>query len=150
MPTMTTRSFAPVLVPTLYLAFDLGNLRWELAFTTASGQAPRRRVSPARDLATLDREIARAKTHFGLPPNAPVITCYEAGRDGFWLHRALTARGITNTVIDSASIEVDRRRRRTKSDRLDATALLALQLRAAAGDRRSWHPVHGPTEDAED
>ena len=151
MPTLTTRSpFGAALVPTLHLAFDLGNLRWELAFTTTAGEPPRRRVCPARDLATLDREIARAKEHFHLPPNAPVVSCYEAGRDGFWLHRALTARGIANTIIDSASIEVDRRKRRAKSDRLDAAALLTLQLRAAAGDRRSWHPVTVPSEDAED
>jgi transposase len=129
---------------------DLGNIRWDLAFTTVAGEPPRRRVCPARDLATLDREIARAKDHFHLPPNAPIVSCYEAGRDGFWLHRALTVRGITNTIIDSASIEVNRRRRRDKSDRLDAAALLTLQLRAAAGDRRSWHPVNVPTEDAED
>ena len=151
MPTMTTRSlFAPTAVSTLHLAFDLGNLRWALAFTTTGGEPPRVRVMPARELPTLDREIARAKEHFHLSPNVPVVSCYEAGRDGFWLHRALTARGITNTVIDSASIEVDRRKRRTKSDRLDVTALLALQGRAAAGDRRSWHPVHVPTDDAED
>jgi transposase len=151
MPTMTTRPlFVSAPVPTLHLAFDLGNLRWDLAFTTTAGDPPRRRVCPARDLATLDREIARAKEHFHLPPNALVVSCYEAGRDGFWLHRALIARGITNTIIDSASIEVNRRKRRAKSDRLDAAALLTLKLRAAAGDRRSWHPVHVPTEAAED
>ncbi len=151
MPTLTTRSsFAPTVIPTLHVAFDLGNLRWELAFTTTAGEPARRRVCPARELATLDRELARAKEHFHLPPNAPIVSCYEAGRDGFWLHRALTTRGITNTIIDSASIEVNRRRRRTKSDRLDAAALLTLQLRAAAGDCRSWHPVNVPTEDAED
>ena len=147
---MTTRSLTPVPVPTLHLAFDLGNRRWDLAFTTTAGEPPRRRVCPARDLMTLDREIARAKDHFGLPPNAPVVSCYEAGRDGFWLHRALAARDIRNTIIDSASIEVNRRRRRDKSDRLDAAALLTLQLRAAAGDRRGWHPVHVPTDAMED
>jgi len=148
---MTTRSpLVSAAVPTLHLALDLGNLRWDLAFTTTAGNPPRRRICPARDLATLDRELARAKEHFHLPPNAPVVACYEAGRDGFWLHRALTARGIDTTIIDSASIEVNRRRRRDKSDRLDAAALLTLQLRAAVGDRRSWHPVRVPTEAAED
>ena len=67
MPTMTTRSpFVAAPVPTLYLAFDLGNLRWELAFTTTAGEAPRRRACPARDLATFDRELARAKDHVHL------------------------------------------------------------------------------------
>src|SRR5262245_15823711 len=146
MPTMTTRS----LVPTLYLARDLGNRRWALAFTTTRGEPPRRRVMPARDLPHLDREVERARTHFGLPDESPVVSCYEAGRDGFWLHRALTVRGIGNTVIDSASIEVNRRKRRAKSDRLDVEGLLALLLRAESGDRRSWHPVTVPTDEAED
>jgi len=66
MPTMTTRSlFAPTAVSTLHLAFDLGNLRWALAFTTTGGEPPRVRLMPARELPTLDREIARAGT---LPP----------------------------------------------------------------------------------
>ena len=130
MPTMTTRSLALVPVPTLHLAFNLGNLRWDLAFTTPAGEPPRRRVWPARDLATLEREIARAKEHFHLPPNALFVACYEAGRDGFWLHRALTARGISNTIIDSASIEVNRRRRRDKSDRLTTPRDLSTQLPA--------------------
>lgn len=66
----------------------------------------------ARDLGLLDRELARARAHFGLPDETPVVSCYEAGRDGFWLHRALTQRGVHNTVIDSAGIEVNRRKRR--------------------------------------
>jgi len=58
-----------------------------------------------------------------------VHSCYEAGRDGFWLHRHLVAQGIDNIVADSASIEVNRRKRRAKTDRLDAVNLVTMLLR---------------------
>src|SRR5437868_1995678 len=127
MPTATTRSMATA--PTLHLALDLGNTTWKLAFATSIAHAPQLRTIPARDLAKLDTEIAAAKKRFGLPADAPVVSCYEAGRDGFWIHRALTARSVRNHVVDSASIAETRRARRAKSDRLDATALVRLLLR---------------------
>jgi transposase len=99
----------------LHLALDLGNRTWKLAFATSIAHAPRLRTMPARDLGQLDAEIAAAKVRFGLPPNAPVVSCYEAGRDGFWLHRALSDRGVTSHVVDSASITENRRARRAKS-----------------------------------
>src|SRR5262249_31615194 len=108
----------------LYLAFELGEAQWKLAFTIGVGQKPRLRSMPARDLPRLQEEIAKAKQRFQLPADAPVRSCYEAGRDGFWLHRYLTAGGLDNCVVDSASIEVNRRQRRTKTDRLDAGKLL--------------------------
>ena len=117
MPPAATR---PRVRPTLVVSFELGNAEWKLAMTTSIEQAPLVRTMPARERTTLQAELVRAKTHFGLPPTAPVRSCYEAGRDGFWLHRYLTSRGITNSIVDSASIEVNRRRRRTKTDRLDA------------------------------
>ena len=161
MPTLTTRSTDPTvpadrstppaaLRSTLHLAFDLGNSRWQLAFATTVALAPRLRTVAARDLATLEAEIAAAKTRFGLPPDTPVVTCYEAGRDGFWLHRALTARGLTNVVVDSASIGQNRRARRAKSDRLDATALVRLLLRHHAGERGVWSVLHVPSAEEED
>jgi transposase len=136
--------------PTLHLAFDLGNRLWKLAFATSIAHAPRLRTMPARDLAQLDAEIAAARARFGLAPDTPVVSCYEAGRDGFWLHRALTARGITSHVVDSASISENRRARRAKSDRLDATALVRLLLRHHAGERGVWSVVHVPTVEEED
>jgi transposase len=90
MPAVTTRSTPPT--RTLHLALDLGNRIWKLAFATGIAHAPRLRTIPARDLTQLDAEVAAAKARFGLAPDAPVVTCYEAGRDGFWLHRALAAR----------------------------------------------------------
>ena len=78
------------------------------------------------------------------------MTCYEAGRDGFWLHRYLTSRGIGNRLVDSASIEVNRRRRRTKTDRLDAVKLATMLIRDAAGEPRVWSVVHVPSVVEED
>ena len=105
--------------PALYLAFELGNTSWKLGFTTGLGQRPRERPIAARDLGTLAVEPGRAKQRFGLPAEVRVVSCYEAGRDGFWLHRYLVAQGIESHVVDSASIEVNRRKRRAKSDRLE-------------------------------
>ena len=130
--------------PTLYLAFELGVREWKLGLTSGVGQPPRFRTVPARDLTALATELATAKARFGLAATAAVVSCYEAGRDGFWLHRALLAQGVANVVVDSASIEVNRRLRRAKSDRLDAGKLLGLLLRSAQGERRVWSVVHVP------
>jgi len=134
----------------LHLALDLGNAGWHLAFATTTAQAPRLRRIAARALDRLATEIHAAKRRFGLPADAPVVSCYEAGRDGFWVHRALTQRGITNLVVDSASIHESRRARRAKSDRLDATALVQLLVRHHAGERGMWSVVHVPSVEDED
>src|SRR5882672_4864739 len=110
--TMTTISTTTT--KTLYIALELGEDKWLLACATEAAQQPRVRSMPARDLVRLGEEIAKAKSRFNLPADAPVGTCYEAGRDGFWLHRALTARGIENLVVDSSSIEVNRRHKHVK------------------------------------
>jgi transposase len=134
----------------LHLAFELGWAQWKLAFTTGQGQKPRWRSVAARDLAGLQQEVAKAKKRFGLADDAPVFSCYEAGRDGFWLHRYLTAGGVHNLIVDSASIEVNRRRRRAKSDRLDAGKLLTMLVRYHAGEDRVWSVVRVPEVAAED
>jgi transposase len=129
----------------LDLAFELGWTSWGLAFSTAPAQPPRRVDIPARDLQSLGREIDRARHRFGLPGAAPVRSCYEAGRDGFWLHRFLNSRGIDNAVVDSSSIEVDRRARRAKSDAIDAAKLLSVLMRYHNGERGLWSVVNAPT-----
>ncbi len=134
----------------LLLAFELGQRTWKLGFTVGLGPRPRLCHIPAGALSTLAHQIARAKRRFGLPADAPVSSCYEAGRDGFWLHRYLQAHGITNHVVDSSSIEVNRRARRAKSDRLDLVGLLSLLARYVQGDRRVWRVVHVPTVAEED
>src|SRR5476651_295067 len=103
---------------TLYVALELGCDKWVLASATQAAEKPRFRTVAARNLAALNEEIAKAKARFGLPADAPVCTCYEAGRDGFWLHRALTKIGITNVVVDASSIEVNRRQKQIKSDQI--------------------------------
>jgi transposase len=134
----------------LYLAFELGNQEWKLGFTVGLGQSPRRRKIEAGELAALGWEIGQAKKRFGLPEAAPVLSCYEAGRDGFWLHRYLTASGIENLVVDSASIEVNRRAKRAKTDRLDVRKLLTMLIRYHSGEKKVWSVVHVPSVEAED
>jgi transposase len=148
--TATTRS-AECRAPetTLLLAFDLGSTKWTLGFTTAPAPRPPIRTMPAGHVETLVKEIQLAKARFGLPLGAPVRSCYEAGRDGFWLHRWLRAHEIENVVVDASSIEVNRRARRAKTDRLDVSKLLALLLRWHGGERHVWSVVHVPSPEAE-
>lgn len=134
----------------LHLAFELGCNTWKLAFTIGQGQKARQRKMRAGDLAVLEQEIAKAKKRFKLAQNAPVVSCYEAGRDGFWLHRYLSARGVSNLIVDSASIEVKRRKRRVKSDRLDAEKLVTMLVRYHVGERKVWSVVHVPSVADED
>lgn len=133
----------------LHLSFDLGWSEWKLAFGTSLGEKPRLRTVPARNLEGLLKEIERAKERFGLPSTARVVSCYEAGRDGFWLHRFLLSQGIENRVVDSSSIEVNRRARRAKTDRLDAQKLLSQLIRFTQGEK-VFSVVRVPTCEQED
>ncbi len=134
----------------LYMAIELSHEKWKLGFTIGFGQAPRLRDIPARDLCALIKEIALAKERFGLPEKASVHCCYEAGRDGFWLHRFMQTQGVTNLVVDSSSIEVNRRKRRAKTDRLDAGKLLIMLMRFYQGEPKVWSVVHPPSPEEED
>ncbi|HTK50245.1 MAG TPA: IS110 family transposase [Gemmatimonadaceae bacterium] len=134
----------------LYVAFELGDRHWTLGFTVGVGQRPRRRVIRARALDALWPELAQAKQRFGLAPDAPVRSCYEAGLDGFWLHRALRAHGVANLVVDASSIEVNRRARRVKADALDVAKLAEMLVRYHAGEQRVWHVVRVPSVADED
>jgi transposase len=134
----------------LYLALELSGNSWKLAFTVGLGQKPRLRTIPARHTAALLQEILKAKARFGLTEDAPVVSCSEAGRDGFWLHRFLVHHGIDNRVVDSASIEVNRRQRRAKSDALDVTKLVEMLIRWRNGESKVWSIIHVPTVEEED
>ena len=136
--------------PVLYLALDLGTRDWKLAFTVGLGQKPRLKTITARSTTALMGQIKAAKKRFGLPEDAPVISCFEAGRDGFWLHRFFLAHGVQNQVVDSSSIEVNRRQRRAKSDSLDAAKLVQMLIRFHNGERKVWSVVHVPTVEQED
>ena len=134
----------------LFLAFELGTSDWKLAFSIGLGQKPRKRTMDAGNLERLQSEIAAAKKRFRLAETTPVLSCYEAGRDGFWLHRYLVQSGIENLVVDSSSIEVNRRKRRAKSDGLDADSLLRLLIRYDSGERKVWSVVQAPSPEEED
>ena len=73
------------------------------------------RTVAAGDWAAVEGALRLARTRFGLPSDAAVMSCYEAGRDGFSIHRALMARGVASGVVDSSSIDVKRRARRMKT-----------------------------------
>ena len=130
----------------LLMSMELGRRQWKLGFTTGVGQRPRRRTLSTDVWDRLPEEIAAAKLRFRLSSDAPVISCYEAGRDGFWIHRYLTSLGVENLVVDSSSIEVNRRARRAKTDRMDVEKLLAMLLRYVGGERTVWRIVRVPSE----
>ena len=136
--------------PVLYMALELSARWWQLAFGLGLATPSRRRTIAAGDEAGLQREIVAARQRFGLPGATPVRSCYEAGRDGFWVHRRLERLRVRNVVVDSASIEVSRRRRRAKTDRLDAEALLRRLIRYWLGERDQWKIVHVPSVEVED
>jgi transposase len=134
----------------LYMAMELSSKEWKLAFTTGPGQPPRIRTIAAGKGDSLLNEIHKAKVRMGLPDDIPVFSCYEAGRDGFWIHRWLEHHGVKNIVVDSASIDVSRRKRRAKSDRLDAIKLLSMLIRWHNHEKKVWSVVHVPTVADED
>ena len=146
----TTRSeFGSVCDAMLYVAFELGKHEWKLALTSGFGVASWVKTVAAGDLAAVVRAIAQARQRFGVPGSARVVSCYEAGRDGFWVHRAVTRLGLVNRVVDSSSIAVTRRARRTKTDRLDAIKLVAMLVRVCAGEPHVWREVQVPREAVE-
>ena len=132
----------------LYVGFELSNSKWKLAFS--DGRKIRHATVEAGDLELLQVGLCSAKKHFGMVEDVGVVSCYEAGRDGFWLHRYLHSCGIDNVVVDSASIEVDRRKRRMKTDRLDAGRLVRMLMRYHGGERKLWSVVRVPSFEDED
>lgn len=149
MATKATRRLQSTRTP-LHIAFELSLKDWKLAFSVGLADRPVIRRIDAGDLEALDRVIGQAKKKLRLAAKAPVLSCYEAGREGFWLHRYLVSVGIENIVVDSASIEVNRRMRRAKSDRLDAAKLVTMLIRWHAGEKKAWSVVHVPSTKDED
>ena len=132
----------------LYTAFELSNTKWKLAFS--DGNKFRLVSIESGDLPRLQIELENAKKRFKLDEDIRVVSCYEAGRDGFWLHRYLASCGIENLIVDSASIEVDRRKRRAKTDRIDASKLLRMLMRYNGGEKKLWAIVRVPSVEDED
>lgn len=133
---------------TLYLAMELSKKVWKLAFSDGGDRV--RMVSVhGGAIDSVKKAIATAKVKYRLPADARVLSCYEAGRDGFWIHRELVSAGLENVVVDATSIEIDRRQRRAKTDRIDAGKLVMQLVRHdERGDR--LRVVRVPTAEEED
>jgi transposase len=134
----------------LYMSLELSASQWKLAFTTSLCQKPRIRNVPAGQLKLLQAEIAAAKVRFKLDPSVPVISSYEAGRDGFWLHRCLVTMDVESHIVDPASIQVNRRRRNVKTDRIDAQKIVNALIRFKAGDKFACRMIRIPDKVHED
>ena len=132
----------------LHMAFDLSHNSWQLAFS--DGKHYRYCSVEGKNLPALRKAISKAKQKFGLPEDCQVVSCFEAGRDGFWLHHHLESIGVHSLVVDSASIEVNRRKRQVKTDKIDAKKLLGMLMRHMSGERKHWSVVNVPSEEDED
>src|SRR5687767_10759766 len=132
----------------LYMALELSGKSWRIGFAGPSGT--RQATVAVGDREGVLKEIRRMRSKLGVSDSGAVRSCYEAGRDGFWIHRWLSSQGIENEVVDAASIEVPQRARRRKTDRIDAQQLLRLLQRWDAGDRRACSVVRVPDAQAED
>ena len=136
--------------PVLFVALELDGVRWKIGSTVARGQKPREKGVDPGDVDGLFEEITRAKERFGLPEAARVVSCYEAGRDGFWIHRCLRSAGIENVVVDPASLKVDRRKKSAKTDRIDLGKLLKHEMNWFDGEKKEWSVVRVPEVGDED
>ena len=96
--TATTRPEMSVSEPTLYVAFELAKKEWKLALTSGFGVEPWLRTVTSGDWRAVERVLREGRVRGGLPASARVVSCYEAGRDGFWIHRALLEqRGVAQS-----------------------------------------------------
>jgi len=134
----------------LYVAFELSRKEWKLGFSDGKIPQIRQVTIPAGDLEACKKEIEKTKARYEMKGPVSVRSCYEAGREGFWLHRALTKMGIENIVVDAASIEVNRRQRRAKTDRMDVQKLVRQLIRYWRGEHEVWRIVRVPSAEAED
>ena len=132
----------------LYMAMELSNAKWKLGFS--NGSKERVVTIDAGECCGLRRQVSLAKEKLHLAGDCQVFCCYEAGRDGFWIHHMLEENGTHNLIFDPSSIEVNRRKRRTKTDKVDVKALLRLLIRYLSGERKAVSVVHVPTPEEED
>ena len=134
------------------LAIELSKKSWIVAVNTPLSDKVSRHTLQACDWKGLLELIARIRTRAIQALNRPVevISCYEAGYDGFWLHRLLEAHGVRNYVIDPASVQVDRRARRVKTDSVDVGKLLRSLMAHLRGEPKVWSIVRVPSVAEED
>ncbi len=137
---------------TIYVAIELSFSSWLVAIRWPGAEKSRLHRVAGGDTAALLALIAEQRSHLSdkLGRIAHVICCFEAGRDGFWLQRLLSASGVAVHVLEPTSILVSRRAHRAKTDRLDAEGMLRLLSAWLGGDRQLCSMVRVPTPDEED
>lgn len=137
---------------TVYVAFELSKAKWQLGIVVPGVAKMSRHIVPGGDTAAVAALLARARRKAAARCAGPVrlVSCYEAGYDGFWLHRWLEQQGVENHVLDPASIEVNRRQRRAKTDRLDVEKLMRVLLAYCRGEPRVCSVARPPAVAAED
>ena len=133
---------------TLYMSLELGDKQWKLSVGDGRNTVSQFRIAAGDQVGVTDC-IVRAGKRFKTPACAHVRTCYEAGRDCWWLHRWLSELGVDNIVVDAASIEVNLQARRAKTDRLDADKLQTMLVRHHRGER-VWSVLREPSKGDED
>jgi transposase len=152
MPSCSDPAASPTSADTIFLALELSGTCWLVALHAPDAdKVERHRLSAGVASEVLDliaRTKARVERRLGTAPH--VACCYEAGRDGFWLRRVLEAKGIASHVMDPSSLQVDRRARRAKTDRLDAQALLRALMAWSRGERQVCSMVRPPSPEHED
>ena len=133
-------------------AIELSKQSWVIGFITPFSAKVSRRILSGGDWKGLLELIEEVQTRVSRETGRPVevMSCYEAGYDGFWLHRLLEAHGIRNYVIDPASLQVDRRARRVKTDRIDTERLLRSLMAYLRGEPKVWSVVRTPSIAEED
>src|SRR6266511_1491699 len=137
---------------TIYIAIELSQSKWVIgAHTPLADKISIYRLSGGDTqglLALIARLREKVERLMGHPPD--VVSCYEAGYDGFWLHRVLEMHGIRNHVLDSASIQVNRRARRVKTDRIDVEGLVRVLMAYCRGEQRVCAILRVPSVEDED
>jgi transposase len=139
-------------ISTIFVAIELSQKTWLVTIHSPDKDKISRQKVQGGDhvnlLALIDRVRDRAARTLGVA--SVVVSCYEAGYDGFWLHRLLQAAGITNYVFDPSSIAVDQRARRVKTDRIDGEKMLRTLMAYLRGEPRVVRIVRVPTPEQED
>lgn len=137
---------------TIFVAIELSQKSWLVTLHSPDRDRISRHKLKGGDhvelLALIEKVRARSAEKLGSAPR--VVSCYEAGYDGFWLHRLLQAAGISNFVFDAASIAVDQRSRRAKTDRIDGELMLRTLMAYLRGEPRVVRIVRVPSVEAED
>jgi len=138
--------------PTILLSIELSASTWLVAARVPGSEKPHLHRINGGDTAALLAFVSslRGRVARRLGATTAVVCCFEAGRDGFWLHRLLTAHGVANYVLEPTSILVNRRARRAKTDRLDAEGMLRVLAAYLRGDRQACSMVRVPTPEEED